>query len=547
MQSASRRDLLATFLGLPALLAGGCGKRAPALPPGRIVGVDEAAGHRLRDGPRPTVADNQWKKTGVVIVGAGVAGLAAAWRLRRAGFNNFVVLELEKQPGGTARSESTGVVPHPWGAHYLPAPAKDNRALVTLLNEMGLVESEDADGEPLFAEEALVRDPHERLYYRGEWHDGLYLHAGASVEDLAQLARFQTEIDRWTTWRDAKGRKAFAVPMARGSDDPVVTALDRQTMAEWLDANRFTSTRLRWLVDYSCRDDYGLTMEDTSAWAGLFYFAARRRGPGVETPPYLTWPEGNGRLIAHLARSLHGDGKPRLHTGLAAADLVPGKSGVDVVALGQGPERVVGFRTEQVIFAGPQFLAPYLVQPWREERPGHIAAFDYGAWMVANLHLRNRPREDGLPLAWDNVAYESPSLGYVVATHQRGLDHGPTIFTYYYPLCDRVGRDARGRLQSLNREEWAEVILSDLDRVHDDLRGLVERLDVMRWGHAMIRPRPGFVWGKERRAAAAPYRGIHFAHSDLSGLALFEEAFYQGLRAAEEVLGARGVANPSML
>jgi len=130
--------------------------------------------------------------------------------------------------------------------------------------------------------------------------------------------------------------------------------------------------------------------------------------------------------------------------------------------------------------------------------------------MVANLHLRDRPREDGLPLAWDNVPYESPSLGYVAATHQRGLDYGPTIFTYYYPFCETDVRAARQRLLSLDWPEWSEVVLADLGRAHDDLAGLVERLDVIRWGHAMIRPRPGFVWSADRRKAAQPMRGIHF-------------------------------------
>jgi hypothetical protein len=54
----------------------------------------------------------------------------------------------------------------------------------------------------------------------------------------------------------------------------------------------------------------------------------------------------------------------------------------------------------------------------------------------------------------------------------------------------------------------------------------------------MISPRPGFIWGSERRKALNPYRNIHFAHTDLSGIALFEEAFYHGLRAAKEVLTA---------
>ncbi len=83
-------------------------------------------------------------------------------------------------------------------------------------------------------------------------------------------------------------------------------------------------------------------------------------------------------------------------------------------------------------------------------------------------------------------------------------------------------------------------LLADLSPAHPNLRELVERLDVMRWGHAMVRPKPGFLWGESRRKASAPYRRIHFAGADLSGLPLFEEALYHGVRAAEEVLAARG-------
>jgi hypothetical protein len=79
------------------------------------------------------------------------------------------------------------------------------------------------------------------------------------------------------------------------------------------------------------------------------------------------------------------------------------------------------------------------------------------------------------------------------------------------------------------------------------VRALTRRLDVMRWGHAMIRPRPGFVWGGARRAAQEPYRGVHFAHTDLSGIALFEEAFDHGLRAAEEILRERGAGAPKSM
>jgi len=167
--------------------------------------------------------------------------------------------------------------------------------------------------------------------------------------------------------------------------------------------------------------------------------------------------------------------------------------------------------------------------------PEHVSEFQYSVWCVANLMLNERPASRGFPLCWDNVLYESPSLGYVTATHQRGLDYGPTVLTYYYPLTDADPKVARTRLLQLERDEWAEVALSDLERAHPDIRAKTTRIDVMRWGHAMIRSTPGFVFGGARVKAAESFRNIHFAHSDLSGVALFEEAFDRGQRAGRAV------------
>ncbi len=555
MRSLTRRELLAAFLGAPFALAA-CGGRGgappPPLPEGEVVGVSDGVGHLIRDGLRPE--PETWERAGVVIVGGGVAGLAAAWRLLRAGFEDFVLLELEAEPGGTARSgEAHGVVPYPWGAHYLPAPQRENRALVQLLDEMGVLEGADAEGEPVVAEQFLCRDPEERVYYRGRWYEGLYLHAGASEEDARQLEIFNAEVDAWAAWRDAKGRRAFAIPVSQCSDDAEAVALDRVSMGEWMRARGLTSERLRWLVDYGCRDDYGLTLEQTSAWAGLFYFASRMKGPGAEAQPLITWPEGNGRIVRHL----YEQARARVRLGLAVADVrtveadsvgAGSLGGVEVVAVGRDGRRGVGFRAERVVFAAPQFLTKYLLKSYREGVcPPHVAEFEYGAWMVANLFLSERPHPGlGFPPAWDNVLYESPALGYVTATHQRGFERGPTVFTYYYPLADDHPRDARARLLSAGRDEWAEVTLSDLARAHRDIRALTRRLDVMRWGHAMIRPRVGFQWGGARVNAQRPHGPVHFANTDLSGVPLFEEAFDHGLRAAEEVLAARGLKSESM-
>lgn len=535
MTTFNRREILAAFLGVPVALAACRESAAPPLPPGEIVGQSDVFGHHIRDGVHIEVPSDAWFNVPVVIVGGGVAGLTAAWRLQKSGFQDFVLIELEKAPGGTSRSGASGSFTFPWGAHYIPAPMKENAALVSLLDEMGVIEGKDNDGEPVIAEQFLCRDPEERIFYKGRWYEGLYLYAGASEEDKQQFDKFNAEVNQWVLWRDAKGRRAFTLPVSACSDDAEVTALDRISMGEWMNQRGLVSPRLRWWVKYACRDDYGMTVNQTSAWAGLFYFCSRVLKPGVESQSLITWPEGNGRLVNHL----YEQAKTHIQLDRAAFDINPLANRVEILTLDSRGQHPRGFRAERVIFAAPQFVARYAIRPYRENPPPHIAEFQFGSWMVANLTLKDRPKPGttrDFPLAWDNVLYESESLGYVVATHQRGIDRGPTVFTYYYPLCDENARAGRTRLLETDWRGWADVALTDLSRAHRDIRDLVERLDVMRWGHAMIRPRTGFMWGAARRDGAKPFRSIHFAHSELSGVALFEEAFDHGLRAADEVL-----------
>ena len=218
--------------------------------------------------------------------------------------------------------------------------------------------------------------------------------------------------------------------------------------------------------------------------------------------------------------------------------------GVDVTFLeGSVPTLL---RAERVVLAIPKPFLKHVVRPWRDAPPDHLESFRYGPWMTANLHLRTRPTSRGAEVAWDNVLYDSPSLGYVVATHQRGPDVGPTTWTWYHALAEPGVKDARRALLSLTEEECADIVMSDLRRAHPDLDRHVESIEVFRHGHAMVRPDVGFIWGPDRRRAALPDGRLHFAHCDLSGLALLEEALDQGVRAGEEVLAALGTSFQSL-
>jgi protoporphyrinogen oxidase len=534
MMQISRRELLTAFLGAPFAMAACRLGDSRALPEGEIVGQSVDLGHILRGNSAFEVPADNWQTVKTVIVGGGVAGLTAAWKFKREGFNDFVLLELEKEAGGTARSGKGEPVGYPWGAHYLPVPFQENGELISLLEEMSLIEGKSADGELVIGEQYLCREPEERLFFMGRWYEGLYPNVGATDDDKRQYAEFQKQIDYWVNWRDAAGRRAFVVPVGMCSTDVQVTDLDKISFAEWLSRNGFRSERLIWYCDYACRDDYGSKLDQTSAWAGLFYFCSRVRKAGVDSQPFITFPEGNGRFVNHFYERVNDN----VRRSQVVVSVVPNDAGVDVICLDDG--KIRGLHCQNVIYAAPMFTASFVIRGFRDDAPFAANEFQHNAWFVANLFLKDRPKPrfpKDFPLAWDNVFYSSPSLGYVTATHQKEIDYGPTILTYYYPMC----ADANGRTTLFNYDhgQLVDVCMTDMARAHSDIYDLVTRLDVMRWGHAMISPRPGFLWGGERQKAMRAYRNIHFAHTDLSGIALFEEAFYHGLRAAKEVLGSK--------
>ena len=66
--------------------------------------------------------------------------------------------------------------------------------------------------------------------------------------------------------------------------------------------------------------------------------------------------------------------------------------------------------------------------------------------------------------------------------------------------------------------------------------GLYGRVDLARYGHAMSVPAPGVRTSAALRALAEARGRVRFAHSDLSGYSIFEEAYAQGLRAAHGIV-----------
>ena len=462
-------------------------------------------GHRIRDRAPISAAPRQ-ERIPLVIVGGGIAGLSAAWRLQKRGFRDFVLLEMNGQAGGNARSGENEVSAYPWAAHYVPVPGPKALYVRELFAELGVLR----DG--VWNERFLCFSPQERLFLYGKWQEGIEPAIGLSRKDREQFQRLE---DLFAAFRSSGG---FSIPMELGlSRSP--RDLDRLSFADWLHQHSIDSPLVEWYMNYCCRDDYGAMAADTSAWAGVHYFASR--APEEKGP--LTWPEGNGWITAQLLQRVG----PFVRTSQMVRRIE--RQGNRYLVLTDS----IRYVTDAVIYAAPTFLAPYLIEGF-----GRLEKFEYSPWLTANLTVDRPPRGAGtLERAWDNVVAHSPTLGYVDATHQTlRTQVDRTVWTFYWALAEGPPAANRALLLEKDWRHWSEAILRDLERVHPDIRSCVSRIDIMRMGHAMARPVVGSIFDPQRRDFARGQGRLLFANSDVSGFSIFEEAQFRGVEAAERIL-----------
>jgi NAD(P)-binding Rossmann-like domain len=495
-----RRKFLGT--GSAALL--GLSTKSERKIEGSFVNEAAAAGHLLRD-RKSFPAAKQTVKIPIVIVGGGISGLSAAWRLKKKGYEDFVLLEMNEQAGGNARSGENEITAYPWAAHYVPVPGMQAAYVRELFTDLGVLKNGQ------WEERYLVFAPQEQLFLYGRWQDGIEPAVGLTQKDREQFQRLEE------TFAKYRASGSFTVPLEVGYSNQFAD-LDQISFADWLKGNGFDSRLLTWYMNYACRDDYGALAGDTSAWAGIHYFSSRE---GEEKGP-ITWPEGNGWITKRLLERV-GD---RVRTGQMVHGIVQSPRGVRVFAAD------TEYQAEFVIFSAPTFLGTYLIDGFKK-----VNDFVYSPWLTANLTLERLPASHGAEPCWDTVFLDSPTLGYVDATHQSVRTHiDRTVWTFYWALADGTPSQNRQLLLQSDWSYWKEAILRDLERVHKDIRQCVSRMDMMRMGHAMIRPTVGAISSEERTKLKRRDGRVLFANSDLSGISIFEEAQFHGVEAAQVAL-----------
>ncbi len=501
-------------------------------------GRDE--GHYLRD-RRAVPPPSEVIETGVAILGSGVAGLTAAWKLNKLGVRDMLMID-GPQPYGNAAGGAFGEYAYPTGAHYLPLPSPESVHVREILADLGIIQKDAYAEQPTYDERFILHAPEERLLKDGHWQEGFIPTEGVPQWEREQHTRFFAEVARLRQTHGSDGRRVFVFPTVLSSEDPQWQALDQITLKDWLTQNGYTAPTLHWYLNYCCRDDYGTRYDQVSAWAGLHYYCSRwGQAANAGNGAWLTWPGGLQPLASGLERA---SGIQR--RGGTVVSLKETATGIEALCftLKDGQPHSYLVRARKAICAMPLYVAARVVE--------NIAAYGfdpakhspaYAPWLVANFLLKRFPHElPDQPLCWDNVVYSEPGLGYVVSTHQDIRVRPPekTVFSAYVALSDRDPVSARKWLLAAKPEELLALASADLHTAYgSEFVSCVERVDITLRGHAMAAPLPRFRSNAGVRALREHEGCILFAHADLSGFSVFEEAAWWGCRAAQ--LAASGM------
>src|SRR6266481_6288049 len=199
---------------------------------GSFVNESFQAGHQLRD-HAAFPAPKRIEKVPIVIVGGGIAGLSAAWRLRKHGFTDFVLLEMNDAAGGNARWGQNEITAYPWAAHYVPVPGPKAIYVRELFEDLGVLQN------GIWNERYLCFSPQERLFLYGRWQEGIEPAVGLKPKDREQFQRLE---DLFTKYRKSG---EFTIPLGLGRSKNSID-LDRVNFADWLRLHGFDSRLLNW-------------------------------------------------------------------------------------------------------------------------------------------------------------------------------------------------------------------------------------------------------------------------------------------------------------
>jgi oxygen-dependent protoporphyrinogen oxidase len=390
----------------------------------------------------------------VVVVGGGIAGLAAAWHLRD---RDVVLLEASDRLGGRIRSERRDGYWLNFGAHvFAGASSASGR----------LIETVGVDARPVPGRLAAVS------------LNGKLVSSGP-VELFPFRLPLRTA-DRLALLRAGlKLRLAVRRYAAVARERPGEHVADRQQrMLDFMDDRSFTEFMGPLPTDVDALFRCTLTRssgepEELAAGYGVGYFhLVWNRGEGLSA----NIVGGSSTLTDAMVRELG----ERASTGAPVERVTPVDGGV-VVASSAGE-----IRARAAIVATPAYVTREIVEGLPAETAGALAAIPYGPYVVGAFLTS----ETG-PAPWDDLyALATPKRSFGMLFNTANVlrvgrrDPGGSLMVYAAANLARA-------LDGLSDDEVVGRFRADLIELFPALDGAVEETKIVRWERGLPHPTVG--------------------------------------------------------
>jgi oxygen-dependent protoporphyrinogen oxidase len=424
----------------------------------------------------------------VVIVGGGIAGLSAAWRLRH---RDVLLLEGSDRLGGRMHSEPCGEYWLNYGAHLFPAPGSIVDAIA---RDCGL-ETVPVTGSMMglaVGSAILDRGRVETYPFRLplSLRDRLaFVKAGVKVQ--LKVRRY-LKLERRYDFEDDRtfGELLGPLPPAVGE---IFSCASHRATAE---------------------------LDELSAGCGIGLFALVWAGKGSLIARNLAG--GTGRLPEAVGRELGN----RARTGCRVDEIEP--HGTDLL-IRCGSDEI---RAQHVIVAAQAPFSAPLVAGVAERAAAALAQLTYGAFLTVAVETNEHE-----PMPYDGVyAIATPGRVFDMFTNQANAFRGDGPRRPGGSLMLFAGARHAAELFPMPDEVIVERFLADLHSLYPQTRGIVAGANVHRWklGNVYAQPGRGRLQ-PSLEGPLGPHQNLHLAGDYFAELGNMEAAARTGLAAAERI------------
>ena len=491
--SANRRDFIkfvvagAVTAGCPidlSLIAQQSGEPSKTTTP-EVDGESNKICHQVRDGKifaRPPAS----ARHDVVIVGGGVSGLTAAYRLQQ---RDFLLLEKEPHWGGNAYLMEYEGTPYATGAAFL---VKDEHAY-PFSKETGL--------EPL-----PVNSP-----------DGSIIH-GEFIPD---------------TWGDGINKLPYSATVRESFKKfkKQMLAVDVEKQRNELFNTPFSDfmkgypVQVKQWWDTFGASNWGARSEETAA--ALAILSLQDMVDESREDDRYTWPGGLGAITKKLSEILLAKHNDRMLAGATIVAVVPGKEDVQVTYMLGGDLKTVAAKA--VIMATPKFITRRIVEGLPEKQSDAMNEIHYIPYPVVNLIFDKPVFNQGYDTWCPGNSFTDFIVADWVVQKQPGYKQKFNILTCYTPM-NRENR--RELLTEDGARQVAANVLKDFQKLMPAMNVDPVEVHIYRRGHPLYMSMPK-LYTEIQPLVRHPMDRIFFANTDSEGP---ESTTNSGILAAERAV-----------